>query len=58
MQSPIGEIVLTSKGESITGLYNPEHSDYAYFRTGTYEPRLFQDAIRQLEAYFKGKKGV
>ncbi|ODU01124.1 MAG: cysteine methyltransferase [Planctomycetes bacterium SCN 63-9] len=57
--SPIGELILTSDGKSLTGLYmrTPRHGD---------DPRSllrhddgpFQDVRRQLDEYFEGERAA
>jgi methylated-DNA-[protein]-cysteine S-methyltransferase len=49
--SPIGELLLQSDGEFITGLYTDQLPD----ETMTPEPNLFRDCVRQLRAYFAGE---
>ncbi len=56
LQSPLGEIVLTSSGSAITGLYTPEHAFYAKAKKGICNPKSFQQAIKQLNEYFDGKR--
>ncbi len=56
MQTPLGEIVLTSSGDEITGLYTPGHSFYKQAKKCIYEVKPFKNAIKQLDEYFKGKR--
>ncbi|AZL16081.1 methylated-DNA--[protein]-cysteine S-methyltransferase [Rickettsiales endosymbiont of Stachyamoeba lipophora] len=56
MSSPLGEIVLTSNGEAITGLYTPEHHYYIQAQKETHDPKPFQQGIKQLNEYFAGKR--
>ncbi|MCE7782584.1 methylated-DNA--[protein]-cysteine S-methyltransferase [Staphylococcus xylosus] len=58
-QSPIGQITLTSDGESITGLWLPNHQDIE----SHYDDKLiekdqpvFEQATRWLDSYFSGNK--
>ena len=56
MKSPLGEIVLTSSGGGITGLYISSQADCAKAKKGIRKQKLFQKAIGQLKEYFKGKR--
>jgi methylated-DNA-[protein]-cysteine S-methyltransferase len=56
MKTPIGELVLTSSGEEITGLYTPEHSFYEEAKKGVNNPKPFREAVKQLKEYFDGKR--
>jgi methylated-DNA-[protein]-cysteine S-methyltransferase len=58
IESPIGEIVLTSCGELITGLYTSEHRYYQHAKQGTFNAIPFQAAIAQLHEYFQGKRNT
>lgn len=70
MQSPLGEIVLTSSNESITGLYTCEHSFFIEAQNGLNDsqdktldkasdkPKCLQEAIKQLNEYFEKKRTV
>ncbi|MDX1920944.1 MAG: methylated-DNA--[protein]-cysteine S-methyltransferase [Candidatus Caenarcaniphilales bacterium] len=58
MQSPLGEILLTSNGEAVTGLYTNEHKDYSKVQTGEESTLPFQSVIKQLNEYFDGKRQV
>lgn len=54
--SPIGTLVITGDGVSITGLYTPGHRDYERAQTGVQQPDLFGDAAQQLREYFAGTR--
>ena len=54
MESPLGDIVITSNGESLTGLYTSEHKSYEKAQTGQIDSRFFYKAIQQLKEYFEG----
>jgi methylated-DNA-[protein]-cysteine S-methyltransferase len=56
LKSPIGEIVLTSNEEGLSGLYTPEHPYYKTAKKGMLDPKPFKAAIKQLDEYFKGKR--
>ena len=56
LQSPIGELVLTSSGKAITGLYTSEHSGYEQAKKGKFDSKPFKQAIKQLTEYFDGKR--
>jgi methylated-DNA-[protein]-cysteine S-methyltransferase len=56
--SPLGDIVLTSSGKAITGLYTCEHSYFAQSQNGINNPEFFQEAIKQLDEYFQKKRIV
>lgn len=56
METPLGEIVLTSSGRAMTCLYTPGHSFYKQAKKGIYDKRPFKKAIKQLDEYFKGKR--
>jgi methylated-DNA-[protein]-cysteine S-methyltransferase len=58
VESPIGEIVLTSSGNGITGLYTSEHRYYLQARKGIFDPVPFEQAITQLNEYFAGKRNT
>lgn len=55
-KSPIGEIVLTSNGEGITGLFFPEHADFEKAKKGDHKPNYFIESIKQLQEYFEGTR--
>ncbi len=58
-QSPIGRITLTSDGESITGLWLPNHQDIeAHYDDKLIEQEqpVFEQAICWLDSYFSGNK--
>ena len=57
LKSPLGEIVLTSSGKGITGVYTPAHPFYAEAKKAARSPKLFQKAVKQLKEYFAGKRG-
>jgi methylated-DNA-[protein]-cysteine S-methyltransferase len=57
LDSPIGELLLTSDGTALTGLYMPDHAHGPtvgadWVRDGGAAP--FADAAEQLEEYFAG----
>jgi len=54
--SPIGDIVLTSNGEALTGVYPPENSHYAEAQKGAHDAKPFKEAIKQLNEYFAGER--
>ena len=56
LPSPLGEIVITSDGAAITGLYLPGNSGYKTAKAGTNNPKLFKQAAGQLKEYFTGKR--
>lgn len=56
LKSPLGEIVLTSSGKEISGLYTPEHPFYKSAKKGILKPELFSSAVKQLKEYFSGKR--
>lgn len=52
MPTPLGDLLITGDGESISGLYFPEHPPVL-------EPEpseLFEDAVRQLGEWFEGTR--
>ena len=56
LDSPLGKLLLTSDGESLTGIYFPCHQDRHKLRAGwRRDDACFDDARRQLRAYFAGK---
>ncbi len=56
METPVGEIVLTSDGKAITGLYTEGYKHYAKFKKGVHDPKPFTQAVKQLGEYFEGKR--
>lgn len=56
LKSPLGEIVLTSSGETLSGVYTPEHPFYAKAKKNVKKPEIFKQAIKQLDEYFAGKR--
>jgi methylated-DNA-[protein]-cysteine S-methyltransferase len=50
LASPIGELLLLSDGEHITGLRTDTKPDSEMVK----EPKLFRDCVEQLRAYFAG----
>ena len=56
MSSPLGNIIVTSSGEAITGLYTQENTNYLQAKEGGFNPTPFQDAIKQLNEYFSGAR--
>jgi methylated-DNA-[protein]-cysteine S-methyltransferase len=53
--SPIGELVLVSDGEALTGLYMPPHRHAPQVAvTWRCDPAPFRDVLPQLDAYFAG----
>lgn len=56
MRSPLGELVLTSSGKEITGLYTPDHPFHGKAKIAKNNPIPFKKAIKQLKEYFAGKR--
>lgn len=56
LQSPLGELALTSDGTALTGVYLPESSRYAGARTGLCRAAPFAQALLQLQEYFAGRR--
>ena len=56
LESPLGEIVLTSSGKEITGLYTPGHSFYVEVKKRSRSSKPFRKAVKQLNEYFSGKR--
>ena len=55
--SPIGDLLLTSKGEGLTGLYTSEHRLFQSLKEqGQERDELFGDARQQLAEYFQGER--
>jgi methylated-DNA-[protein]-cysteine S-methyltransferase len=52
IESPIGDLLLTSDGERLTGL---QMSPFTVDPTWTHAPEALEDAAAQLEAYFAGE---
>lgn len=52
--SPIGEILLTGEGGSLTGLYTPGHANASQMPAGPHDPAAFARACAQLDGYFAG----
>jgi methylated-DNA-[protein]-cysteine S-methyltransferase len=54
--SPIGELLLVSDGERLTGLYLETQPAWPQKRADwRWEPRAFREVIAQLDAYFAGE---
>ena len=56
--SPLGDLVLTSDGVSLTGLYTPYHRLYAASQKGIRQEAPFKDALQQLDEYFAGRRQI
>lgn len=56
MDSPVGEIILTSAGQGLTGLHFAASRHSAKIKKGVYAPAHFMQAIRQLNEYFTGRR--
>jgi methylated-DNA-[protein]-cysteine S-methyltransferase len=56
MESPYGEIVITSNGKALTGLYSKNNSYFPDARKGIYAPKYFDVIVKQLNEYFLGKR--
>jgi methylated-DNA-[protein]-cysteine S-methyltransferase len=56
IESPLGELLITSDGSAITGLYTPRNDNYASAKKGIEDAKPFKEAIRQLNEYFAGKR--
>ncbi len=57
--SPVGRLVLTSDGPTITGLNLPEHSGRPaapIAASWRQDPGPFREAVAQLDAYFEGER--
>jgi len=54
--SPLGELIITSNGNEITGLYTPGNSHYEAAQNGIEDETPFEEAIRQLDEYFAGQR--
>jgi methylated-DNA-[protein]-cysteine S-methyltransferase len=56
LNSPVGELVLTSDGEAITGLFMEKQKDEPKLISDwRRDDQLFREAARQLRAYFAGE---
>ncbi len=56
LDSPIGELLLTSNGEAITGLFMEQHrGEPNPIDAWRRDDRPFREATRQLRAYFAGE---
>lgn len=57
MPSPVGDLLLTSDGEHLTGLYMTPHT-YGPNQQASWiaSDAPFQDAVRQLQEYFNGTR--
>lgn len=54
--SPLGDLLLTSNGAAITGLYTPQHRAFLSARKGKENAAPFAQAIDELHEYFAGKR--
>ncbi|MGE0126979.1 MAG: methylated-DNA--[protein]-cysteine S-methyltransferase [Blastocatellales bacterium] len=56
LDSPVGELLLTSNGEAITGLFMEEHKGEAKpINDWRRDDGMFREAAKQLRAYFGGE---
>jgi methylated-DNA-[protein]-cysteine S-methyltransferase len=56
LDSPVGALVLTSKGEAVTGLFMDKYKGEPFsIGDWTRDDGLFRDAADQLRAYFAGE---
>lgn len=56
MESPMGDLILNSDGEALTGLtIAPSAAERKRLTSGTRRDGLFVEAKKQLKAYFSGK---
>ncbi|UFU07189.1 methylated-DNA--[protein]-cysteine S-methyltransferase [Ruania halotolerans] len=58
LPSPIGDMVLLSDGESLTGLLYPGHTTVSLAQDARPDPGSFSLAVAQLEEYFAGERTV
>ncbi len=57
MDSPIGNLVLTSDGTALTGIFHPHQKRYAkILENSKQQSALFADALAQLQEYFAGTR--
>lgn len=56
--SPLGELVITSNGAEITGLYTPGNTHYESAQNGIEDETPFKEAIKQLDEYFIGQRKI
>ncbi|QOR71427.1 methylated-DNA--[protein]-cysteine S-methyltransferase [Ruania alkalisoli] len=56
LPSPIGQMVLLSDGEALTGLLYPGHTTVTLAEGATIDPGPFRDVVSQLEEYFAGER--
>lgn len=58
-ESPVGTVVMAGRGEAVAWLGLPQSPDHWHPPAGWREnPRALQEACRQLEAYFAGRRRV
>ena len=55
LKSPVGQLLLTSDGKALTGLYPPSHRSLPDTSELTRDDALFSGIRDQLDAYFRGK---
>ena len=55
LASPLGKLLLTSDGESLTGIQFPRHQPSPSPVHWTRDPQRLREACRQLRAYFAGE---
>jgi methylated-DNA-[protein]-cysteine S-methyltransferase len=53
--SPVGELVLTSDGSALTGLWLHPDRAAAVTAAGAHDPPWFAEVTGQLDAYFRGR---
>ena len=54
--SPIGDLVVTSNGQAITGVYPPGNTHYLKAKQGKFDDSLFNNIKNELNEYFQGKR--
>lgn len=54
--SPLGELILTSSGSALTGIYLPKQAQKNQTNLNNFDQKLYQNVCKQLNEYFSGKR--
>lgn len=57
MTSPVGDLLLTSNGTALTGIYHPHQKRYASVKDNhKHDDSFFEEPLVQLQEYFEGTR--
>lgn len=54
--SPLGDLLLVGDGETLRGLYFPDHQPAPRLDAPVLHPEAFEEAVRQLDEWFAGAR--